>query len=392
MSENNYPETDSSQKLEEVLEPYFAKYHRQKCYPGLTFQQGKRKMVQINIPADDLPTLLQAKPSTGNDPDSGKNRPEIKGHAEEVKQYILKRARNDQPWILGTLTANVDPEKIDIIELGRGICLVVIHRGVKLDITDGQHRKRAIHELIESADGELIGDNDFPITLVLEEDFNQCQADFRDMAQTKQLDKSLLLSFGEFEGVVGITKNLLDKVLMFKGKTDKIKTNPDSKRKLIYTTNFIAKLVSCAFTDGPIDELKDYDVAESSSILARCLNNFFSECSQTRHICETSVENLTVEDVNHFKEYCILGRSVGLEVLGRLLYYTYDTDSSQDFDPEKVSEAAQLDWSRQSRIWEGNVVLSNSNLNNPRASYKITASASAVKMAVEAAKAELGWI
>jgi DNA sulfur modification protein DndB len=392
MPENNYPETDSIQKLDEVLEPYFAKYHRQKCYPGLTFQQGKRKMVQINIPADDLPTLLQARPSTGNDPDSGKNRPEIKGHAEEVKQYILKRARNDQPWILGTLTANIDPEKIDIIELGRGICLVVIHRGVKLDITDGQHRKRAIHELIESGDGELIGDNDFPITLVLEKDFNQCQADFRDMAQTKQLDKSLLLSFGEFEGRVGITKSLLEKVPMFHGKADKIKTNPDSKRKLIYTTNFIAKLVSCAFTDGPIDELKDYDVAESSNILAICLNNFFSECSQTKHIFETSVEDLSVEDVNQFTEYCILGRSVGLEVLGRLLYCTYDTDSSQDFAHEKVSELAQLDWSRPSHIWEGNVVLSNSSSSNPRASYKITASASAVKMAVEAAKAELGWL
>jgi DNA sulfur modification protein DndB len=392
MSANNYSETDSIQKLDEVLEPYFAKYHRQKCYPGLVFQQGKRKMVQINIPADDLPTLLQAKPSTGNDPDSGKNRPEIKGHAEEVKQYILKRARNDQPWILGTLTANVDPEKIEIIELGRGICLVVIHRGVKLDITDGQHRKRAIHELIESGDGELIGDNDFPITLVLEEDFNQCQADFRDMAQTKQLDKSLLLSFGEFEGRVGITKSLLDKVSMFHGKTDKIKTNPDSKRKLIYTTNFIAKLVSCAFTDGPIDELKDYDVAESSNILVRCLNNLFSECSQTRHISQTSVENLTVEDVNQFKEDCILGRSVGLEVLGRLLHYTYDTDNGQDFDTEKVSELAQLNWSRQSHIWEGNIVLSNSSPKNPKASYKITASASAVKMAVEAAKAKLGWV
>jgi DNA sulfur modification protein DndB len=392
MSANNYSETDSIRKLDEVLEPYFAKYHRQKCYPGLVFQQGKRKMVQINIPADDLPTLLQAKPSTGNDPDSGKNRPEIKGHAEEVKQYILKRARNDQPWILGTLTANVDPEKIEIIELGRGICLVVIHRGVKLDITDGQHRKRAIHELIESGDGELIGDNDFPITLVLEEDFNQCQADFRDMAQTKQLDKSLLLSFGEFEGRVGITKSLLDKVSMFHGKTDKIKTNPDSKRKLIYTTNFIAKLVSCAFTDGPIDELKDYDVAESSNILVRCLNNLFSECSQTRHISQTSVENLTVEDVNQFKEDCILGRSVGLEVLGRLLHYTYDTDNGQDFDTEKVSELAQLNWSRQSHIWEGNIVLSNSSPKNPKASYKITASASAVKMAVEAAKAKLGWV
>ncbi|TAF70068.1 MAG: hypothetical protein EAZ59_06235 [Oscillatoriales cyanobacterium] len=373
MSDNNPPESDTAPRIDELLAPYFAKYHREKCYPGLIFQQGKRKMVQINIPANDLPTLLQAKP------------------AEDIKQYILKRARNDQPWILGTLTANVDPQKIEIIELGRGICLVVIPRGVKLDITDGQHRKRAIHELIESADGELIGDNDFPITLVLEEDFNQCQADFRDMAQTRQLDKSLLLSFGEFEGRVGITKNLLEKVAMFYKKTDKIKSTPDSKKKLIYTTNFIARAVSCAFTDDPSDELKDYEVAEASEILARCLNTFFSECSQTRHICEISVEELKIEDVNKFTDSCILGRSVGLEILGRLLYCTYDRDSSQDFETERVLQLAQLDWSRKSHLWEGNVVLYNSTPTNNK-SYKISSNASSVKVAVSKVKAHLEWI
>ncbi|MEK0180435.1 DNA sulfur modification protein DndB [Microcoleus anatoxicus] len=391
MSDNNPPESDTAPRIDELLAPYFAKYHREKCYPGLIFQQGKRKMVQINIPANDLPTLLQAKPSTGNDPDSGKNRPEVKGHAEEIKEYILKQASRDLPWILGTLTANVAPDKIGIIELGRGICLVIIYRGVKLDITDGQHRKRAIHELIESAHGELIGDNDFPITLVLEEDFNQCQADFRDMAETQKLDKALLLSFGEFEGRVGITKILLDKVAMFYQKTDKIKANPDTKNKLIYTTNFIARAVSCAFTDDPSDELKDYDVAESSAILARCLNTFFSECSQTRHISEISVEKLKIEDVNKFTDSCILGRSVGLEILGRLLYCTYDRDSSQDFETERVLQLAQLDWSRKSHLWEGNVVLYNSTPTNNK-SYKISSNASSVKVAVSKVKAHLEWI
>lgn len=390
MSDNNPPQSNSEPVIDELLEPYFAKYHRQNCYPGLTFQQGKRKMVQINIPANDLPALLQAQPSTGNDPDSGKNRPEVTGHAEEVKQYILKRARNDQPWILGTLTANVDPKKIEIIELGRGICLVVIPRNVKLDITDGQHRKRAIHELIVSADGVLIGDNDFPITLVLEDDFNQCQADFRDMARTKQLDKSLLLSFGEFEGVVGITKSLVEQVFIFQGKTDKINQTPDRKKKLVYTMNFLARFVSCAFTDVPSNELKDYDVAKLSDILAIRLNDFFSQCSQTKHFSETRVEELTVENVDRFKEDCILGRSVGLEILGRLLHCTYDTDS-QDFETKQISQLAQLDWSRKSHLWEGNIVLSNSSPKKNK-SYKISASASAVRVAVEVAKAELGWI
>ncbi len=390
MSDNNPHQSNPESGVDELLEPYFAKYHRKNCYPGLTFQQGKRKMVQINIPANDLPALLQAQPSTGNDPDSGKNRPEVTGHAEEVKQYILKRARNDQPWILGTLTANVDPKKIEIIELGRGICLVVIPRNVKLDITDGQHRKRAIDELILSADGVLIGDNDFPITLVLEEDFHQCQVDFRDMAQTRQLDKSLLLSFGEFEGVVGITKTLVDKVFIFNGKTDRINQTPDKKKKLVYTMNFIARFVSCAFTDVPSNELKDYDVAKLSEILAIRLNSFFSECSQTQHFSETTVENLTVENVDKFKEDCILGRSVGLEILGRLLHCTYDTDS-QDFETEQVSQLAKLDWSRKSHLWEGNVVLSNSSPQKNKL-YKISATASSVRVAVEAAKAELGWL
>lgn len=391
MPENNDFQPEISQGIDELIEPYFAKYHRQKCYPGLIFQQGKRTMVQINVPAEDVPTLLQAKPSTGNDPDSGKNRPEVKGHAEEIKEYILKRVRQDKPWIMGTLTANVSPDKIDIIELGRGFCLVVIPRGVKLDITDGQHRKRAIHQLIESAASELIGDNDFPITLVLEEDFNQCQSDFRDMAQTRQLDKSLLLSFGEFEGRVGITKSLLETVQMFEEKTEKIKSSPDSKKKLIYTINYIAKLVSCAFVGDPNDELKDYDVETSSEALMSCLNQLFSECNPTKHICEKSAEELTIGEVARFKEESLLGRSVGLEVLGRLLHYAYD-QSNNYFEPEKVSKIAQIDWSREGQIWQGNIVLSSSNPNNTAKLYKITASASSVKLAVNTAKAYLGWI
>ncbi len=348
-------------------------------------------MVQINVPADDLPTLLQAKPSTDNDPDSGKNRPEVKGHAEEIKEYILKRVENSKPWILGTLTANVDPKNIDLIELGRGICLVVIRRGVKLDITDGQHRKSAIHELIESFQGELIADNDFPITLVLEGDKRQCQTDFRDMAQTKSLDKSLLLSFGEFEGRVGITKNLIERVPMFEDKTEKIKGSPSTKKKLIYTINYIAKAVSCAFANNPDDELKDYDVEKASQGIASCLNQFFSECSLTRYILETSVEDLTVEEIGAFKEDCILGRSVGLEILGRLLYCTYNK-YSYCFEPEKVSQIAQLDWSTGSQLWEGNIVKRDPNPKNPAKPYTISASASPVKIAVSVAKAKLGWV
>lgn len=391
MSDYNLLQSESNQQLDAVLEPYFAKHHRQKCYPGLIFRQGKRQMIQINVPADDLPTLLQAKPSTDNNPDSGKNRPEVKGHTDEIKHYILNRIGKDKPWIVGTLTANVDPEKIELIELGRGICLVIIPRGVKLDVTDGQHRKRAIHELIESPDGESIADNDFPITLVLEGDFRQCQTDFRDMAQTKALDKSLLLSFGEFEGTVGITKNLIEQVSMFEDKTERIKNSPSTKKKLIYTTNYIAKLVSCAFSNDPNHDLKEHNVDQASDALASCLNQFFSECSQTQYICETNPDDLTVEDIATFKEDCILGRSVGLDILGRLLYLTLNR-GIYTFDTAKVLQLAQLDWSTASELWQGNIIKKDPNPKNPSKPYKISASASPIRIAVSVANAKLAWM
>ncbi|OCQ97794.1 hypothetical protein BCD64_06765 [Nostoc sp. MBR 210] len=378
-------------KFNTFIEPFFSKYHRERCYPGLLFKQGKRTMLQINIPASDFSGLLQAKPSTGNDPDSGKNRPEVKGHAEEIKQYVVERAKKDKPWIVGTLTANVNPKDITIIELGRGICLVVIRRGVKLDITDGQHRKRAIHELIESAEGSLISDDDFPITLVLEGDFRQCQTDFRDMAQTRQLDKSLLLSFGEFSGRVGITKELVQRVPIFQDKTEKIKSSPATKQKLIYTTNFIARFVSCVFTNDPNHQLRDYDVYATSDALVICLNKFFSQCSNTEYIFDTSVEELTEAEVAAFKDDCILGVSVGLEVLGRLLYYTYSKTDNY-FNEEKILQLSHIDWSRENPLWKDNIVRIDPKPKNPDKPYKLSTAANAVNDAVKMVITQLGWI
>lgn len=392
MNTNNNSLSELSLKIDSLLEPLFTQNHRQKCYIGLLLQQGKRKMIQINVPAFDLPTLLQAKPSLDNNPDSGKNRPEVKGHAEEIKDYIKKRVNQDKPWIIGTLTANVDPGKIELIDLGRGVCFVIIPRTTKLDITDGQHRKRAIHELIEDiSTAELIADHDFPITLVLEGNFNQCQTDFRDMAQTRQLDKSLLISFGEFSGRIGITKNLVDSVFMFKDKTEKIKASPASKQKLIYTMNYIVKFVSCVFTDDSSDELIDYDVDMASEQLASCLNQFFEECPATQYIAQTPKEELTIEEIDNFKEKYILGVSMGLEILGRLLHLTYD-QYSHTFDLEKVSELAALDWSRESELWQGNVITLDPNPKKPNNPYKISFTASNIRIAMNTVKEHLGWV
>ncbi|MBD1919660.1 DNA sulfur modification protein DndB [Microcoleus sp. FACHB-831] len=383
-------ETNKSRyPLDGLLDPYFSKYYRKAgCYPGLIFQQGMRTMLQINIPARELITFLQATPSTANDPNSGKNRPIHKPHVEQIKKYVLERARAGKPWILGTITANVDPKLIEVIDLGRGICLVVIPNDVSLDITDGQHRHSAIDDLARGSEKHLILDAEFPITLVLDGNERQCKTDFRDMAQTEPLPKSLLVSFG----VVGcdwITQELIERVPMFPGKTHKIKASPGAD--FIYTSKYVAKAVSCAFTNEPSAELLEYDIESSVGALTECFNQFFSECSHTKYIFEKEAKELKPDEISAFKDNCVLGLSVGLEILGKLLYWAYDKDKNY-FDTEKVSKIAQLDWTRESALWRNNIVRVDPNPRNPANPYKISAVASAVRTAVNAARDELAFM
>lgn len=398
-STNAQPVVPKEEAFKHIVKDYmYEHYDDSKWYPALEFKQGGRTMLQINVPASLLPTLLKAKPSDGanNNPHSGKNRPVIKGHAEEIRQYVVDRAKTGKKWILGTLTANLaddpqNPQIIDIKRLGLGVCYVRIPLSVFLDITDGQHRTRAIQELIMSIgnDRDLISKDSFPITLVLEDDFRQCQTDFRDMAQSAPLPKSLLVSFGAL-GRDGMTQKLVEQVPMFHGKTQLVKASPGSGTKFIYTSNYIAKAVSCAFANDPSDELLNRDSDALAEILIECLTQFFSKCSDTKYISENSVQDLTVEAVTAFKEDCLLGISVGLEILARLLYLTYDKDNNC-FDEIMVSKLSHLDWSRENQLWENNVVRKDPNPKDPAKPYKITASGSAVKMAVHAAKIQLGW-
>lgn len=379
---------EMKQQLKSLLQLSFPKNDNERYYPGLILSHGKRTMLQINVPAIDVPNLLQAKPATANNPDSGKDRPEIKGHADEIIKYIVERASHNKPWILSTLTANIAPEMITVDLLGQGFCMVIIPNGVKLDMTDGQHRLRAICELLKTAQSRFIIDEFFPITIILEDNFHQCQTDFSDIAQAKPVDQSLLVVYGDSVRAQ-ITKNLINKVQMFRGKTDKLNKLPRKKEKLIYTANYIARALSCAFTDNPEDELESYQVEKSSEVLANCLNHFFSECDNTRHIYETSIEKLMLDQVNDFREECLLGVSVGLEILGRLLYCTYD-QKSNSFNSSKVLLLAKLDWSRTNSLWHNNIVRINTKLKKP--TLTISWGAGSLADAVKAAKSELGWI
>ena len=75
-------------------------------------------------------------------------------------------------------------------------------------------------------------------------------------------------------------------------------------------------------------------------------------------------------------------------MLGRL-FYEARNDYDSSFNLTKISQLAQLDWSKDNNLWRGNIIL-----NNPDESktYKVSTNSSSVKMAVGVVKNTLGWI
>jgi DNA sulfur modification protein DndB len=375
--------------IKKALEPIMVQgYRTTDTFLACGSEHGQRLMLQINVHAREIPTLLRTRSvnADSNDPRSGKNRPINDKHVQTIKDYIKERASSGNKWILGPITANVDPKRIKFQKIWGDLYIVEVPRNTSLEITDGQHRKRALSELIESEsdDRELIANCTFPVNLVLEGDLDQCQTDFRDMAQTYPIAKSLLVAYGNF-GRDAVAKELVQRVGMFRGKTQMIQSTPGSRSKSIYTINYIAKMVSCAFTNNPSHNLLDSfndegKILNAAEALSEALNFFFENYKETKPIALS--DDISVDRATKFKENSLLGVSIGLEILGRLLYRTFNEDSNT-FNTSRIEQICeQIKWFKSDNLWQGTVV---------KDSKKMLTGRSSVNEAVERALLRLGW-
>ncbi|ACB51496.1 hypothetical protein cce_2146 [Crocosphaera subtropica ATCC 51142] len=388
------------ESIQQSIQPIMVKgYRKGQTFLAVGSQHGKRLMLQINVHASEIPTLLTSRnvPEDSNNPNSGKNRPINDNHVRKIKNYIKERIKADNKWILGTITANIDPEPTKILyqKIWGDLYVAFIFNSTSLEITDGQHRKKAIEQLL-SEDRDLMADITFPVNLVLEGDLSQCQTDFRDMAQTLSIPQSLLVAYGGY-GKDAIAKEIVEQVNLFRNKTQKIKSTPGSKTGYIYTINYVAKLVSCAFTGKSTDKLSEINTDElveaRAKELSECLNYFFYHYAQIandfdkdshwRKMAKLTGEIIEKEKVHwkvatDFRKNCILGISVGLETLGDLLFSTLDRESNQ-FDRNKVKQLAEsIDWSRQGNCWQDTLISPDG-----KGGIKLNTSRKSVKVAVE---------
>ena len=97
--EGNDKEIVDSELVEAIkksIEPIIIQgYRKGQTFLAIGSQHGQRLMLQINVHASEIPTLLRSRSvaKDSNDPTSGKHRPIDEKHVTKIKDYIRERAK-----------------------------------------------------------------------------------------------------------------------------------------------------------------------------------------------------------------------------------------------------------------------------------------------------------
>lgn len=172
--------------------------------PAHRFTQGGRYVYSFPL---DLPTLDRLMPDRVDErirQAEGANRPLTISHAEKIQDYLEKEDR----WLFGTLLLGISPDAVEFQPLQdtsravvAGILRILSTSEVK--IFDGQHRRRAIKDALESLSRNRHKQDKFaslqgesvPVMLYAESSIDALRQMFADAAQTKTIETNTVARF-----------------------------------------------------------------------------------------------------------------------------------------------------------------------------------------------------
>lgn len=176
------------------------------CTPAHRFRQGGRDVYAFSL---DLMTLNRLVPDRIDDKVvKDANRQLTASHAAKIQKYLDERDN----WLLGTLMLGISPDAIEFFpyqEVSDDDPSVIgeLHVDTKysdaLKIFDGQHRRRAIKDVIrELEQNELRSDKldsllnaSVPIMLYAEGSIDALRQMFADASRTKPIERNTLSRF-----------------------------------------------------------------------------------------------------------------------------------------------------------------------------------------------------
>ena len=220
--------------------------------PAHRFHQGGRTVFAF---AMDLATLDRMLPDRIDDRlVQGANRPLTKSHATNIRNYLAEQGN----WLLGPLMLGIGPEVIDFVPDAStpSVGYLTLHPGDtdSLKIFDGQHRRRAIREILRELHGEgqrsswqdRLLQAAVPVLLYVEGNMEALRQMFADAARTRSVEKNAVTRFDERDPFNLAAKYLARHSGLFGGRVEMERAMVPHSSECIVAINQLANVVKAA--------------------------------------------------------------------------------------------------------------------------------------------------
>lgn len=370
--------------------------------PAILFRQGQRWMLTtaflIPMIRNRLQTNHAAKRGTVDEVLSATNRPVMPDHVESVKNYL--KSNIGKKYILPPLTLNArQPISVYVADYESTLMAVtiVIPQNVRLEITDGGHRKTALDATADELPAELLdlfhGDA-VSVMITIEDDLAQIHQDFADASKTKALPKSQLAAYDRRNPANGIVLDLIERCPLFKGRIDSTSATLSKNSNKLFLTNQVRQMVkellvgAYAMADDQF-EAKAKELLSSSEApqyrlelerfvaFVNRVTNAIPILRQIATVPEAGVASQRIADLRNQGWVCL--QATGLVVIGRIGYELLKNEV--DGWEEYADRLGQLDWRKMAPIWQGNII---------QQGGKVMTQQTPVKGAVAAVRKEIG--
>lgn len=171
--------------------------------PAQRFTQGGRDVYSFILDLPEVDRLLPVRVEDRIGMAEDANRPLTLSHVKEIQGYLEKQGK----WVFGTLLLGIDPAEVEFRPWQEDDRAVVagqlrIRDGGALKIFDGQHRRHAIKDALESLKqsrrnsrlASLNGES-LPIMLYAESSIDALRQMFVDASKTKPIERNAVAQF-----------------------------------------------------------------------------------------------------------------------------------------------------------------------------------------------------
>ncbi len=377
--------TATAQRIAETLTTVFvdAGMSGNKAKPALMAKQGSRITYMLSLPIGELFEFAVLRDEQNQSEIT--NRPIDDNWIKSIERGLrrkLSRGRGSSKYVIFPFTGNIPEDTVKFYPLNTNpgladIGILVAPRSTKVEIADGQHRIRALRNLVKEF--PWLGDEAVDLFLIEESEILQQRTDFADAAKVLPINVGLQAWFDSGVALNRATHRLVQHSRNVTDEdVEKFKVTVAGKRNpKIWTYNSLRGYVGVSLVrgtpqkteelsesfeeaisrlgwDAESTEMDDY-IAEIAAYLDMALEY------STGTLLKDAREDPDV-DWNKIRERSWLLKPAGLGTFGLFVHDLLQAAKQERPGQErswvegKITEAFKLDWSCDSPIFKGTLV------------------------------------